>query len=321
VATLRALAVVAVAAVGLAVPLASAAPGAPSCSKPATAEGDVGSYLRVRTCSAYLAGGNRYRPARYRLVSGSLPPGLALWGDGSPAAQVDGMPRKAGTYRFTVAATDALGGRATGSYTVHIHPRLELAGGSLGSAAVGVPYWKAVGVRGGKPPYRFGPFRLSGLTLDRSTGVLSGTASRTGGRMPASCPFMLTVTDATGARASAEFRLGLLDERGRGPFPASCDPVGLGRLTWVRSIEPRRGPIPAAGPRTLVEIAPVTISGTGLRNVTAVSFAGTRAVFEIHSDRSITAIPPRGARTGPIKLRTADGRIRNAGIYRVFFGG
>ena len=147
VATGRVGAAVAVLAVVLATPFAAAAPGSPSCSKAESAEGDVGSYLRVKTCSAYFAGADRYRPARYRLVSGSLPPGLELWGDGAPAAQVDGTPRKAGVYRFTVAATDALGGRATGSYTVQIHPRLVLPGGSLGRATAGAPYWNRVSAR------------------------------------------------------------------------------------------------------------------------------------------------------------------------------
>jgi hypothetical protein len=314
-------AAVAVVAVVLATPFAAAAPGAPSCSKVETAEGDVGSYLRVKTCSAYFAAADRYRPARYRLVSGALPPGLTLWGDGSPAAQVDGVPRKAGVYRFAVAATDALRGRATGTYTVQIHPRLVLPGGALGRATVGASYWRRVSARGGKPPYTFAPFERSGLTLDRSTGVLSGTPARRG-KLPASCPFRLTVRDATGATASAEYRLALLDENGVGPAPGGCEGIDDAGLTWVRGLAPRRGPVPALGPRpALVDVVRVAISGRGLRNVTEVSFSGARAVFEVDSDTRITAIQPLGARTGPVKLRTADGRIRSAGIYRVFFGG
>ena len=65
----------------------------------------------------------------------------------------------------------------------------------------------------------------------------------------------------------------------------------------------------------------MTISGVGFRSVTRVLFAGAPAVFRIDSDRRITAIPPVGAHTGSITLTTADGRVRNAGIYRVFFGG
>ena len=149
-----ALAVVVVAA--LALPLAPGArslAGSPTCSKVESAAGDVGSFLRLKTCSAYFAGSDRYRPARYRLLSGSLPPGLTLWGDGEPAAQIDGTPKKAGVYRFTVAATDALGGRATGAYTVEIHPRLCCPEDRWAGPRWGCRYWGKVAARGGKPPY------------------------------------------------------------------------------------------------------------------------------------------------------------------------
>src|SRR4051812_10217249 len=52
--------------------------GGPTCSHVASVDGDVGSFLRVPTCRPYFAGGDRYRPARFRLVAGSLPPGLSL---------------------------------------------------------------------------------------------------------------------------------------------------------------------------------------------------------------------------------------------------
>jgi hypothetical protein len=299
---------------------ASGGGGAPKCPAAATAAGDVGSFVRVSTCSAYFASKDRYRPARYRLVSGSLPPGLSLWGDGEPAAQVDGVPRRVGVYRFTVEATDAAGGRATGTYAVEIHPRLELPLRSLGSATVGRPYWGRIFARGGKPPYSYGAFELGGLALDSATGVLAGTL--TGGPFANCGPYRLTVRDATGATASALFPLELLDAVGR-RHEASCDPIEhIESLAWVQGFTPRRGPVPNLAAKTaFVEIAPVTITGRGLSSVTRVAFAGTRAVFRVDSDRRITAIPPRGARTGSITLTTADGRIRDAGIYRVFFGG
>src|SRR5262249_3570237 len=160
--------------------------------------GDVGSFLRVKTCSAFLASKERYRPARYRLVSGALPPGLSLWGSGEPAAQIDGVPRKGGVYRFTVEAADALGHRATRAYTVQINARLVLSGGLLGSrATIGAPYWAKVTATGGAPPYRFGAFELNGLTLDRATGALSGTVDAGGETPLLACPFRLSVTDST----------------------------------------------------------------------------------------------------------------------------
>ena len=131
---------------------------------------------------------DRYRPARFRLVSGSLPPGLSLWGDGASAAQVDGTPRKAGVYRFTIAAVDALGRRAQGAYTVQIHPELVLPGGKLGPAVAGAPYWARVTASGGKPPYTYGAFSLNGVALDRSTGVISGTVEPGAGRRRSRAP-------------------------------------------------------------------------------------------------------------------------------------
>jgi hypothetical protein len=283
----------------------------------------VGSFLRVRTCTPYFASADRYRPARFRLVGGSLPPGLSLWGDGEPAAQVDGTPRKVGSYRFTIEAADAAGRHVRATYTVEIHPRLVLPGGTLrpSRARVGVPYRTTVTARGGKPPYTFGRFERNGLTLDRSTGVISGTLSARGG-VPASCPFRLGVTDTTGATASAIYELGLYDASGRARRTGCDAPDGV-PLTWVTAISPRRGPLPTgAGTRTVfLKLAPVTITGRGLSNVTRVWFAGARAVFRVDSDRKITAIPPVGVHTGSVRLATADGRIRNAGIYRVYFAG
>ena len=90
-----------------------------------------------------------------------------------------------------------------------------LPGGSLGRATIGAPYWGRVSARGGKPPYSYRAVSPGGLTLDSSTGVLSGTPDRRG-KLPASCPLRVTVRDATGATASALYRLALHDENGGG---------------------------------------------------------------------------------------------------------
>ena len=315
------LAVAAAVALAIGAAHAAAAPGGPTCSTGGSFEGDVGSFLRIATCRPYFVSADRYRPARFRLVSGSLPPGLSLWGDGASAAQVDGTPRRAGVYRFTIAAVDALGRRAQGAYTVQIHPELVLPGGMLGPAVAGAPYWARVTASGGKPPYTYGAFSLNGLTLDRATGVLSGTVEPGGGTPTLACPFRLGVTDATGATTSAVYGVAVVDGSGRRARSASCSVFNGPRFTWVRGISPRRGPLPVPGQsRSLVRVAPVTISGVGFRSVTRVLFAGAPAVFRIDSDRRITAIPPVGAHSGSITLTTADGRVRNAGIYRVFFG-
>ena len=304
-------------AAAVAVGVAHAAGGGPTCSQEGEVAGDVGSFLRVETCRPNFASADRYRPARFRVVDGALPPGLTLWGDGGVAARVDGVPLRVGTYRFTIAATDAAGRRTSAAYTVRIDPRLALKGGALrsGPAAVDRPYWSSIAASGGRPPYSYAGSPAAGLALDRTTGAISGTLRARRGAPP-SCPFRVGVTDANGVTTSALYWVRMPRARGA----ASCAFPGGGLFTWVQGISPRRGPIPT-GPSAFVEAAPVTITGRGLRNVTQVSFAGVPAVFRVDSDRRITAFQPPGARTGSILLRTGDGVVRNAGIYRVFFAG
>jgi hypothetical protein len=63
---------------------------------------------------------------------------------------------------------------------------------------------------------------------------------------------------------------------------------------------------PASGPVGTT----VTIRGTNFRNVTAVKFRGIEATsFTVDSPRSITAVVPRGAQTGPIEVTTAGGTV------------
>jgi hypothetical protein len=170
--------------------------GSPACAR-TTGDGDVDSFVRLETCRPYYATPRSYFPADYSVVAGKLPPGLELWGDGAAAAQLDGVPTRRGVYRFTIEATDALGGRARGTYTVRIYPKLVLPGRRLPSTKLGADYSAQISARGGKPPYTYGETSLGGLELDRTTGLLAGVVSRY-----VVCPFALNITDATGARAT-----------------------------------------------------------------------------------------------------------------------
>ena len=318
------LAPAALAAVALAVGAvhaAAAAPGGPTCAPGGSFEGDVGSFLRIPTCRPSFVSADRYRPARFRLVSGSLPPGLSLWGDGASAAQVDGIPRRAGVYTFTIAAVDALGRRAQGTYTARIHPRLVLAGGKLSPAVAGAPYWARVTASGGKPPYTYGAFSLGGVTLDRSTGVLSGTVAAGGGMPGLACPFRLSVTDATGAATSAVYGVAVVDASGRRVRSGSRSVSDGPRFTWVQGISPRRGPLPSRA-----RVAPWSRrAGDDLRGRPPQCHAGE---LRRRARRVRRRLRPAHHRDPPVRgahgLDHAQDRrrpVRNAGIYRVFFGG
>jgi large repetitive protein len=112
-------------------------------------------------------------------TSGAVPVGLALRADGSLA----GVPREAGTYRFTVTATDFRQRVARYPTTISVAPRLAIETTRVPRARVGRPYRTKLAVIGGVAPkvWKITQGRLPrGLRLDTGTGVLSGVASRAG---------------------------------------------------------------------------------------------------------------------------------------------
>ena len=65
-----------------------------------------------------LAGSGGYPPYTWLRTAGSLPPGVSLFRGG----KITGKPTTAGTYTFTVEATDALGATAMRSLSITIAP-------------------------------------------------------------------------------------------------------------------------------------------------------------------------------------------------------
>ena len=143
-------------------------------------------------------------PYQFSITSGALPPRLSL----NPATGViSGTPTTAGSYQFTITATDSSASHRTGAraYTLQITPAaLTLAPATLPAAVAGTPDKAQITATGGTAPYQFSitsgalPPRLS---LNPATGVISGTPTTAG-----SYQFTITATDSspshrTGARA------------------------------------------------------------------------------------------------------------------------
>ena len=133
----------------------------------------------------------------WSVSSGSLPPGLSL---SSSTGLLSGTPATAGSYPFTVKISDTAGGSATQPATVVIAAVPSLANTPPPAAQAAVAYSDALAVTGGTGPFTWGVSGGSlppGLTINASTGLLSGTPATAG-----LYSFTVRVTDSFGLAAT-----------------------------------------------------------------------------------------------------------------------
>ncbi|MBV9558747.1 MAG: putative Ig domain-containing protein [Pseudolabrys sp.] len=117
-------------------------------------------------------------PYTYAVTSGALPTGLAL---NTSTGAITGTPSGTGASAFTITATDSLANTGSRAYSVNIGTvSLTVNPATLPAPIAGRPYAQTVSATGGTGPYTFSIVSGSlptGLTLNASTGVISGTTS------------------------------------------------------------------------------------------------------------------------------------------------
>jgi hypothetical protein len=135
-------------------------------------------------------------PYTFSTSAGSLPPGITLTG-----AALGGTPTQTGSYTFTIQVTDSAAATATQQFTIAI-TGLAITTSGLPSAAVGTAYSYTLSAAG-TAPYTWAIQGLpNDLSLDASTGKISGTPTAA-----STSNVTVQVTDSTNATASATFPL------------------------------------------------------------------------------------------------------------------
>ncbi|WP_158277980.1 putative Ig domain-containing protein [Caulobacter endophyticus] len=176
-----------------------------------TYTGTIGASLSITTTSlptpvvgvAYsqtvtTSGGTA--PVTFAASLGSLPAGLSL---NTSTGVISGTATTPGAYGFTITATDNNGITDAQAYSGSIGASLSITTTSLPAPLVSVAYGQAIGTSGGTAPVTFAVAAGSlpgGLTLNTSTGVISGTATT-----PGAYSFTITATDGNSITASQTY--------------------------------------------------------------------------------------------------------------------
>ncbi|MEV4525440.1 fibronectin type III domain-containing protein [Streptosporangium sp. NPDC049304] len=132
-------------------------------------------------------------PYVWSITAGSLPPGLTL---NTSTGVLSGTPTLGGVFSFSVKVVDALNQSSTRTVSVTIAALPTFTFAAPPPGQVGVAYSVPLTVSGGVTPYTWSVSAGSlppGLTLNASTGVLSGTPTATG-----SSTVTFRVVDANG---------------------------------------------------------------------------------------------------------------------------
>ncbi len=173
-------------------------PGPTITTAPTLPNGTVGG-----TYTTTLAASDGTKPYIWSITLGVLPAGLSL---DANAGTISGTPKATGASNFTVQVIDAKGVTATKQFSITISGGLTITTApGLRNASIGLAYSATLSAAGGTPPYTWivnSGSLPTGLTLNSSTGAISGLPSISG-----SFKFTVQVTDSASGTATKLFTL------------------------------------------------------------------------------------------------------------------
>ena len=158
----------------------------------------IGVVNATYNSSAFTASGGSGSGYTFAVATGSILP-LSL---GSSTGVISGTPTTAGTLQFTVKVTDSLGNTATtGQLSITVNQALAITPPTLPIGVVNASYtspaFTASGGSGSGYTFAVATGILSPLSIDSSTGIITGTPTTAG-----TLQFTIMVTDSLGLSAS-----------------------------------------------------------------------------------------------------------------------
>ncbi len=130
--------------------------------------------------SGQLSASGATPPYTFSVISGALPPGLAL---NSSTGAVSGSPQRAGSFPFTAQVADSSGQSVSLQLTINIQrrvPPLVITTASLPNAVLEAAYGAGIEADGGEPPYTW---RIAGLPpglTAGASGMIAGAPTKIG---------------------------------------------------------------------------------------------------------------------------------------------
>ena len=227
-------------------------------------------------------------PYAYGVTGGSLPPGLTL----SSSGVIGGTPTTAGSYTFTVTATDANNFTGSQSMSLTVNSSLSatqaVASKTLTVNTAATPF-TPVTASGGTTPYVYSvsPSLPAGLSLNSSTGAISGTPTVSA----ATATYTVTVTDANSATSSQTFNLTVNSSM------SATQAVASKTLTVNTAATPFT-PVTASGGTTpySYSIGPALPTGLSLNSSTG-AISGTPTVSAATATYTVTVTDANSATT------------------------